>query len=125
MPLFVVGKVREALNAGRKAVNGSTVLLLGVTYKKDCADLRETPATSVARQLWRAGARVTYCDPYVPEWFVDGHRVEAGGRVADAAAAADLVILLQAPSAYDPAEIGRQARLLLDTRGVTAAGERL
>jgi UDP-N-acetyl-D-glucosamine dehydrogenase len=125
MPGYVVSRATELLNQNFKPVNGSTVLLLGVTYKKDCADLRETPATSVARQLWRAGARVTYCDPYVPEWFVDGHRVEAGGRVADAAAAADLVILLQAHSAYDPAEIGRQARLLLDTRGVTAAGERL
>jgi UDP-N-acetyl-D-mannosaminuronate dehydrogenase len=79
----------------------------------------------VARQLWGAGARVAYCDPHVTEWFVDGRRVEAGGRVADAAAAADLVILLQAHSAYDPAEIGRRAKLLLDTRGVTTAGERL
>jgi UDP-N-acetyl-D-mannosaminuronate dehydrogenase len=61
----------------------------------------------------------------VTEWFVDGRRVEAGGRVADAVAAADLVILLQAHSAYDPAEIGRRAKLLLDTRGVTTAGERL
>jgi UDP-N-acetyl-D-mannosaminuronate dehydrogenase len=61
----------------------------------------------------------------VPEWFVDGRRVEAGGRVADAVAAADLVILLQAHSAYDPDEISRRARLLLDTRGVTTAGERL
>jgi UDP-N-acetyl-D-mannosaminuronate dehydrogenase len=68
---------------------------------------------------------VAYCDPHVTEWFVDGRRVEAGGRVADAVAAADLVILLQAHGAFDPAEIGRRARLLLDTRGFTAAGERL
>jgi UDP-N-acetyl-D-mannosaminuronate dehydrogenase len=68
---------------------------------------------------------VAYCDPHATEWFVDGQRVEAGGRVADAVAAADLVILLQAHSAYDPDEIGRRARLLLDTRGVTTAGERL
>jgi UDP-N-acetyl-D-mannosaminuronate dehydrogenase len=79
----------------------------------------------VARQLRRAGAKVAYCDPHVTEWFVDGWRVEAGGRVSDAVAAADLVILLQAHSAYDPDEIGRYARLLLDTRGVTTAGERL
>ena len=125
MPGYVVSRATELLNRNFKPVNGSRVLLLGVTYKKDSADLRETPATSVARQLWRAGARVTYCDPYVTEWSVDGRRVEAGGRLADAVAAADLVILLQAHSAYDPAEIGRRARLLLDTRGVTKAGERL
>jgi nucleotide sugar dehydrogenase len=125
MPGYVVSRATELLNRNYKPVNGSSVLLLGVTYKKDSADLRETPATSVARQLWRAGARVAYCDPHVTEWFVDGRRVEAGGRVADAAAAADLVILLQAHSAYDPAEIGRRAKLLLDTRGVTTAGERL
>jgi nucleotide sugar dehydrogenase len=125
MPGYVVSRATELLNRNYKPVNGSSVLLLGVTYKKDTADLRETPATSVARQLRRAGARVAYCDPHVTEWFVDGRRVEAGGRVADAVAAADLVILLQAHSAYDPDEIGRRARLLLDTRGVTTAGERL
>jgi nucleotide sugar dehydrogenase len=125
MPGYVVSRATELLNRNFKPVNGSSVLLLGVTYKKDSADLRETPANSVARQLWRAGARVTYCDPYVTDWSVDGRRVEAGGRLADAVAAADLVILLQAHSAYDPAEIGRRARLLLDTRGVTTAGERL
>ena len=68
---------------------------------------------------------MAYCDPHVTEWSVDGRRVEAGGRLSDAVAATDLVILLQAHSAYDPAEIGRRARLLLDTRGVTMAGERL
>ena len=125
MPGYVVSRATELLNRNYKPVNGSRVLLLGVTYKKDSADLRETPATSVARQLWRAGARVAYCDPYVTEWFVDGRRVEVGGHLADAVAAADLVILLQAHSAYDPAEIGRRARLLLDTRGVTTGGERL
>ena len=125
MPGYVVSRATELLNRNFKPVNGSSVLLLGVTYKKDSADLRETPATSVARQLWRAGARVAYCDPYVTEWSVDGRCVEVGGRLADAVAAADLVILLQAHSAYDPAEIGRRARLLLDTRGVSTAGERL
>jgi len=125
MPGYVVSRATELLNRNFKPVNGSRVLLLGVTYKKDSADLRETPATAVARQLRRAGARVAYCDPHVTEWSVDGRCVEAGGLLDDAVATADLVILLQAHSAYDPREIGRRARLLLDTRGVTAAGERL
>ena len=125
MPGYVAWRASELLNQNRKPVNGSRVLLLGVTYKKDSADLRESPAASVARQLRRGGAQVAYCDPYVTEWFVDGLPVEAGGPLADAVTAADLVILLQAHSAYDTDDIGRRARLLLDTRGVTTAGERL
>jgi nucleotide sugar dehydrogenase len=125
MPVYVVSRATELLNRNKKPVNGSLVLLLGVTYKKDSADLRGSPAASVARQLWRAGARVAYCDPHVSDWFVDGRQVEACGPLADAVAAADLVILLQAHSAYDPNDIGRRARLLLDTRGVTTAGEHL
>ena len=125
MPGYVVARAAELLNRNRKPLSGSRVLLLGVTYKRDSADLRESPAASVARQLRRAGAQVAYCDPYVTEWFVDGQLVEAGGALAGAAMAADLVILLQAHSAYDIDDIGRRARLLLDTRGVATAGERL
>jgi UDP-N-acetyl-D-glucosamine dehydrogenase len=125
MPGYVVSRATELLNRNKQPMNGSRILLLGVTYKKDSADLRESPANSVARLLWRAGAQVAYCDPYVSEWFVDGRQVEAGGGLADAVTTADLVILLQAHSAYDADEIGHRARLLLDTRGVTKAGERL
>jgi nucleotide sugar dehydrogenase len=125
MPGYVVARATELLNRNKMPANGSRVLLLGVTYKKDSADLRESPAISVARHLRRAGARVAYCDPYVSEWFVDGQLVAAGGPLDDAVAAADLVILLQDHSAYDLDEIGRRARLLLDTRGVTTGGERL
>ena len=125
MPGYVVARATELLNRNKMPANGSRVLLLGVTYKKDSADLRESPAISVARQLRSAGALVTYCDPYVSEWSVDGRLIEPGGPLADAVTAADLVILLQAHSAYDPDEIGRRARLLLDTRGITTVGERL
>jgi nucleotide sugar dehydrogenase len=125
MPGYVVSRATELLNRNYKPVNGSSVLLLGVTYKKDSSDLRETPATPVARQLRRAGARIAYSDPHVREWSVDGQRVEADEPLADAVGAADLVILLQAHSAFDPDDIGRRARLLLDTRGVTSAGEHL
>jgi UDP-N-acetyl-D-glucosamine dehydrogenase len=125
MPGYVVARAAELLNRNRKPLNGSRVLLLGVTYKKDSADLRESPAISVARQLWRAGGQVAYCDPHVSEWSVDGRVVEAGGPLTDAVRAADLVILLQAHSAYDLEKISRSSQLLLDTRGVTAGGELL
>jgi UDP-N-acetyl-D-mannosaminuronate dehydrogenase len=113
------------LNSQRKALNGSLVLLAGVTYKKDSADLRETPAVPVARKLLHGGACLVYADPYVAEWQVDGHRIERTGLSADAVAAADLVILLQAHSAFDLDSMARRARLFLDTRGAASVGERL
>jgi UDP-N-acetyl-D-glucosamine dehydrogenase len=125
MPNYVVARATELLNRHKKPLNGSRVLLLGVTYKKDTADLRESPAVPIARQLMRAGAHVAYCDPYLREWLVDGQVVERGHSLAAAVKAADLAILLQAHSAFDTEDIGRRARLLLDTRGVATAGERL
>src|SRR5215472_11293038 len=118
MPGYVTERAAELLNRNAQPVNGARVLLLGVTYKRDIADQRESPARPIARKLRARGAQVSYHDPYVPGWQVDG---EAVPRVADlhtAVAAADLVILLQAHQDYDLALIARTARLLLDTRGV-------
>jgi UDP-N-acetyl-D-mannosaminuronate dehydrogenase len=97
------------------------VLLLGVTYKKDIADQRESPARPIARKLRARGADVAFHDPYVPSWQVDGEDVPRAGDLAAAVAAADLVILLQAHQDYDLPGIAATARLLLDTRGVIPA----
>jgi UDP-N-acetyl-D-glucosamine dehydrogenase len=118
MPAYVVARAAAILNRHGRPLQGAHVLLLGVTYKKDSADLRESPAISVARSLRAAGAHVSYADPHVDQWIVDGEPVEVA-----ALEMADMVILLQAHSAYDLDEIGRSARLLFDTRGVTAGGE--
>jgi UDP-N-acetyl-D-glucosamine dehydrogenase len=123
MPGYVVARAAELLNRNFKPVNGSRVLLLGVTYKKDSADLRESPAAPIARKLRAVGARVTFHDPRVREWLVDGHPVEAISDLSTGLTEADLVILLQAHSAYDPEMINGSSQLLLDTRGVTAGGE--
>jgi nucleotide sugar dehydrogenase len=125
MPGYVVDRAAELLNRHGKPLRGSRVLLLGITYKKDSADLRESPAVQVARRLLRGGAELAYADPHVGDWAVDGQPVENAGVSAAAAAAADLVILLQAHSAFPMADIERQARLLFDTRGAALAGERL
>jgi len=98
------------------------VLLLGVTYKKDIADQRESPARPIARKLRARGAAVAYHDPYVPAWQVDGQDVPRASGLQAAVAAADLVIVLQAHRDYDLARIAASARLLLDTRGVVPAG---
>ena len=118
MPGYVTERAAELLNRNAQPVNGAGVLLLGVTYKRDIADQRESPARPIARKLRARGAAVAYHDPYVTEWQVDGEAVPRAADLQAAVAAADLVILLQAHQDYDLAPIARTARLLLDTRGV-------
>jgi UDP-N-acetyl-D-glucosamine dehydrogenase len=118
MPGYVTERAAELLNRNAQPVNGARVLLLGVTYKKDIADQRESPARPIARKLRGRGAAVAYHDPYVPAWQVDGQDVPRAADLEAAVAAADLVIVLQAHRDYDLARIVASARLLLDTRGV-------
>ena len=121
MPGYVVDRAAELLNTDAKPLNGAKVLLLGVTYKKDIADQRESPTRPLARKLLARGAQVSYHDPYVPGWQVDGQSIPRVDDLAAALAAADLVIVLQAHSCYDPAQLTRTARLVLDTRGAIPA----
>jgi UDP-N-acetyl-D-glucosamine dehydrogenase len=114
MPGYVVDRAAELLNTDAKAMNGAKVLLLGVTYKNDIADQRESPARPIARKLLQRGAVLSYHDPYVDGWQVDGKDIR---RAASPAEEADLTILLQAHSDYDLAAIAASAHLLFDTRG--------
>ena len=125
MPGYVTERAGELLNRNTKPVNGARVLLLGVTYKKDIADQRESPARPIARKLRARGAAVTYHDPYVPAWQVGGQAVPRASDLQAAVAAADLVIMLQAHRDYDLTRIAASARLLLDTRGVVPAAPRV
>jgi nucleotide sugar dehydrogenase len=118
MPGYVTDRAAELLNTHAQPVNGARILLLGVTYKRDIADQRESPARPIARKLRARGADVRYHDPRVSEWEVDGHPVGRAEDLDAALAAADLVILLQPHSCYDTEAIAAKARLLLDTRGV-------
>jgi nucleotide sugar dehydrogenase len=117
MPTYVVDRAAELLNGRSKPLNGARVLVLGVSYKPDVADQRESPALVVARKLRARGAAVTYHDPHVAGWAVDGRAVRRADDPYREAAEADLVILLQDHSAYDLDRIARGARLVLDTRG--------
>ena len=118
MPGYVTERAAELLNRNAQPVNGARVLLLGVTYKKDIADQRESPARPIARKLRGRGATVAYHDPYVPAWQVNGQDVPRAFDLPAAVEAADLVILLQAHRDYDLEWIAASARLVLDTRGV-------
>ncbi len=122
MPLFVVGKVREALNSIRKAVNGSRVLLLGVAYKRDIDDLRESPALDIIGLLQADGADVSYHDPYVPVIHADedGHPEMASVELTDEALSGpDAVVILTDHSSFDYARIVAKSRVLVDARNAT------
>jgi len=119
MPGYVVDRAAELLNTHAKPLNGAKVLLLGVTYKRDIADQRESPARPIARKLLQRGAALSYHDPFVDGWQVDGRDIP---RAAAPDAPADLTILLQAHSSYDLKDIAAKALLLFDTRG-TVGGD--
>jgi UDP-N-acetyl-D-glucosamine dehydrogenase len=116
MPLFWVRKVVEALNHQAKAVRGASVLVLGVAYKRDIDDIRESPALDIIRLLEGQGARVTYSDPHVPCFSEDGHEYRSVALDAASVAAADCVMIVTDHSDVDYRMIERNAKLVVDTR---------
>ena len=123
MPGYVARRAQNLLNADGQAVHGATVLLLGVTYKANIADQRESPATPLARHLAQLGATVLYHDPHVPSWTVGDVEVARTDDLEGAAAAADLVILVQHHREYDADHLAGVAKRFFDTRGVTTSRE--
>jgi nucleotide sugar dehydrogenase len=121
MPGYVAGRAQNILNQAGRAINGANVLLLGVTYKADIADQRESPALPLARHLANLGAAVSYHDPYVPDWHVPGVEVFRAEDLDTAVTAADLVILVQCHRHYLAEELAAKAKLFFDTRGVTVS----
>ena len=124
MPAHVVGRVRDTLHRNDIATVGAHVLLLGVTYKRDVADVRESPAVGVVRGLRTLGATVSYHDPYAPEFTVDGAAVRRADDLDSAVRASAVTVLLQDHGCYDLDRLTRTATALLDTRGL-AVGDRV
>ncbi|HET6532504.1 MAG TPA: nucleotide sugar dehydrogenase [Actinoplanes sp.] len=118
MPAYVARRAQNLLNADGQAMRGASILLLGVTYKPNIADQRESPATPLARHLMSLGAQVSFHDPYVSSWDVP--RTD---DLEGACAAADLVILVQQHRDYDADHLAGIAKRFFDTRGVTTAQE--
>jgi nucleotide sugar dehydrogenase len=117
MPAYVARRVQDLLNDRGRALKGANVLLLGVTYKPDIADQRESPAVPVAQKLRARGGVVRFHDPHVPGWHIDGEELK---RVPDLDAAlrgCDVAVLLQAHASYDLPALAAAAPILLDTRG--------
>jgi UDP-N-acetyl-D-glucosamine dehydrogenase len=119
MPAYVAQRAQNMLNNSGLATNGASVLLLGVTYKPNIADQRESPATPLARRLNALGAKLTYHDPHVKEWRVPGVDILRTDDLEGTVAQADLVILVQNHRDYDVDRLAGMAKRFFDTRGTT------
>ena len=121
MPEHVVHLVAGALNDRGRAVRGSSILVLGVTYKADVNDIRESPALEIIEHLMKQGAQVSYADPFTPQIALEGHKLSAVEPTPEALAAADCVLILTSHSSFDYAAIAERAPLVVDTRNAMRA----
>ena len=117
MPRFWTQRVQDALNDAGKALNGSSVLVLGVAYKPDVSDLRESPALDIIGLLAEKGARVQYHDPHVPAFAHDGLEMTSVQDLDGAVAAADCVVFVTDHADYDAEQLAAAARAFVNTRG--------
>jgi len=120
MPHFVAEKIQNALNDHRKPVKGSHVHILGVAYKRDIDDIRESPALDIILLLERRGARITYSDPFVPSFQLEHREIKAEEPLA-MAAQADCVVVVTDHASFDYAGILERASLIVDTRNALRA----
>ena len=118
MPRYWARKVQDALNEQGKATKGSHILLLGIAYKKDISDLRESPALDIMHLLMEKGAHVVYHDPYVPTFSYEGLTSTAITDLDQAIAEADCVVITTDHAIYDWTKIRAAAQLIVDTRHV-------
>jgi UDP-N-acetyl-D-glucosamine dehydrogenase len=121
MPVYVIDKVTEALNDDSKSVRGSKVAVLGVAYKRDVDDVRESPALDIIQLLEEKGAVVSYHDPFVPSIRLEHNRVMQGVELTNEwLSEADCVIIVTDHSGFDWSSIIARTKLVVDTRNVTA-----
>jgi UDP-N-acetyl-D-glucosamine dehydrogenase len=120
MPYHVLASVSGALNSHKKAMNGARVLVLGVAYKKDIDDLRESPALTIIELLQKDGAEVSYHDPYFP-FIGKGRKYDLQMKCADLKNLGqyDCVVIVTDHSDYDYGRIVEEAQLVVDTRNAT------
>lgn len=116
MPRYVVGKVQDALNEYSKSLKGSRILILGVAYKPDIDDLRESPALDVIGLLAQKGAKISYHDPFIPHLHQEGWEMDSVADLLAAVRTADCVVIITNHSSYDYDTILDAANLIVDTR---------
>jgi UDP-N-acetyl-D-glucosamine dehydrogenase len=116
MPAYVAGKIAAGLNEARKAVNGSRVLLLGIAYKPNVGDIRESPALAIIHFLQAQGADIQYHDPFVPTLRLDGFTGKSVPLTAVSLQQADCVVIITHHATIDWQLIASEAALIVDTR---------
>jgi UDP-N-acetyl-D-glucosamine dehydrogenase len=122
MPQHVVNKIADALNDAGRPIKGSRILLLGMAYKADVHDTRESPSLEVLRQLLMRGGDVNYCDPWVSEFELDEQRHHSVAWTAEAVETADCVVLLTPHREFLEQPLWDRAQLVVDTRNVAPPG---
>ncbi|MCK4648203.1 nucleotide sugar dehydrogenase [bacterium] len=117
MPEFLVERIEDALNKKRKALKGSKVLILGVAYKKDVSDTRESPAMDVIKILQKKGTKVSYYDPHVPKIKIDRKIMKS--QKTPLLEKQDCVVIVTAHTIFNYSGIVKRARLIIDSRNAT------
>jgi UDP-N-acetyl-D-glucosamine dehydrogenase len=116
MPEYVVSKVSDALNENKKCIRGSNILIIGVAYKKDIDDARESPAVKIARLFLQKGARLYYHDPYIPNISIDGTKYFSTDLTAESIKKSDLVLIATDHTGINYDLIVKNARCIYDAR---------
>jgi UDP-N-acetyl-D-glucosamine dehydrogenase len=116
MPEYVVERVAEALNTTKKAINGSRVHVLGVAYKRDVNDMRESPALDIIELLRKRGAEVSYSDPWVPELRHDGHTMTSVDLENAIASRPDCAVICTDHAAFGFDSLVKSGVVIVDTR---------
>ena len=116
MPTFMVRRIADALNERRKPLKGSKILGLGVTYKRDTNDIRESPALQVLEGLREKGASIYFCDPYVPAIVIQGQTIKVAELTPNLLQSMDCVAVLTDHSAFDYSMVAKFSSMILDTR---------
>ena len=116
MPHYVVERVADALNSARKSINGSRIHLIGVAYKRDVNDMRESPALDILELLTKRGAQVTYSDPFVPQLKHGGHTMSSVDLPAALAGKPDCAVICTDHSGFDYDALVQSGTLVVDTR---------
>lgn len=119
MPYYVVSRIMEALNTQGKSLNGAAVLVLGVAYKKDVEDIRESPSLKLIRLLQERGAKVSYNDPYIPRIGLAQDNLTSVDLAEEELSSVDCVVIATNHSCYDVEQLASSSKLLFDVRGVT------
>jgi len=116
MPAFMVQRIADALNEKRKPLKGSKILGLGVTYKRDTNDIRESPALHILEGLREKGATVYFCDPYIPSIVIQGQTIKGVELTPHMLQSMDCVAILTDHSVFDYSMVAKCSSLILDTR---------